>query len=298
MMILSMVKSCQCWVFEMKSKTTVHGAVSIVNALATGKGSALGISLETTAEVLLTTENNIEIVINNDKSEDKTLAIECFKLVKPSSSESVGAIININSDIPIGRGLKSSSAAASAIVLSCLKAFDLPFNEKQVLDLSVQASKNAGVTITGALDDTSACLLGGLVVTDNLSNKILLRKEIDDDYSVLVHVPRNKTYTKDVDLPNSNDFDSSINTLVSMALDGNYLNAMSLNGMIYSKLLKQSDLASILALKSNALASGLSGTGPSVAAICNSDTKSSIIDSWKSLDGDIISAKINNETGL
>ena len=29
-----------------------------------------------------------------------------------------------------------------------------------------------------------------------------------------------------------------------------------------------------------------------------SDTKSSIIDSWKSLDGDIISAKINNETGL
>ena len=54
----------------MKSKTTVHGAVSIVNALATGKGSALGISLETTAEVLLTTENNVEIIINNDKSED------------------------------------------------------------------------------------------------------------------------------------------------------------------------------------------------------------------------------------
>ena len=137
-----------------------------------------------------------------------------------------------------------------------------------------------------------------MVVTDNLSNKILSRKEIDDDYSVLIHVPKNKTYTKDVDLSNSTDFDSSINTLISMALEGNYLNAMSLNGMIYSKLLKQSDLASILALKSNALASGLSGTGPSVAAICNSDTKSSIIDSWKSLDGDIISAKINNETGL
>ena len=137
-----------------------------------------------------------------------------------------------------------------------------------------------------------------MVVTDNLSNKILSRKEIDDDYSVLIHVPKNKTYTKDVDLSNSTDFDSSINTLISMALEGNYLSAMSLNGMIYSKLLKQSDLASILALKSNALASGLSGTGPSVAAICNSDTKSSIIDSWKSLDGDIISAKINNETGL
>tara|TARA_Y100000590_G_scaffold286088_1_gene321929 strand:- start:3512 stop:4360 length:849 start_codon:yes stop_codon:yes gene_type:complete len=282
----------------MNSKTTVHGAVSIVNALATGKGSALGISLETTAEVMLTNDENIEIIINNDKSEDKTLALECFKLIKPNSSESIGAKITINSDIPIGRGLKSSSAAASAIVLSCLKAFDLSFNEKQVLDLSVQASKNAGVTITGALDDTSACLLGGLVVTDNLSNKILSRKNIDDDYSILIHVPKHKSYTKDVDLSNSNDFHSSINTLISMTMEGNYLNAMSLNGMIYSKLLNQSDNASVLALKSNALASGLSGTGPSVAAICNSDTKSSIIDSWKNLDGDIISAQINNETGL
>ena len=84
----------------MKSKTTIHGAISIVNALATGKGSALGISLETTAEVLLTNENNIDIVINNDKSEDKTLAKECFKLVKPHSSESVGAKITVNSDDP------------------------------------------------------------------------------------------------------------------------------------------------------------------------------------------------------
>ena len=89
----------------MKSKTTIHGAISIVNALATGKGSALGISLETTAEVLLTNENNIEIVINNDKSEDKTLAKECFKLVKPHSSESVGAKITVNSDIPILYGI-------------------------------------------------------------------------------------------------------------------------------------------------------------------------------------------------
>ena len=114
----------------------------------------------------------------------------------------------------------------------------------------------------------------------------------------MIHVPEHKNYTRDVDLSNSDKFEESIDAIISMALNGNYLNAMSLNGMIFSKILKQSDAASILALKSNALSAGLSGTGPSVAAICNSDTKSSIIDSWKSLDGDIITAKINNDEGL
>jgi len=293
-----MVKYYRYWVINVTTKSNVHGAISIVNALATGKGSALGISLETTAEVLLTSESNVEVIINNDKSEDTNLARECFKLIQDHSSESCGAKISVNSDIPIGRGLKSSSAAASAIVLSCLKAFDLTMNQNEILDLSVQASKNAGVTITGALDDTAACLLGGLVVTDNSSNSLLSRKIVDDDYSILLHVPEPKNYTRDVDLSNSDKFEESIDAIISMALNGNYLNAMSLNGMIFSKILKQSDAASILALKSNALSAGLSGTGPSVAAICNSDTKSSIIDSWKSLDGDIITAKINNAEGL
>ena len=36
-----------------KVRATMHGAISIVNAIATGKGSALGISLKVTAEVSL-----------------------------------------------------------------------------------------------------------------------------------------------------------------------------------------------------------------------------------------------------
>ena len=37
----------------MNGKAKVHGAISVVNAIATGNGSALGISLETNAEVTL-----------------------------------------------------------------------------------------------------------------------------------------------------------------------------------------------------------------------------------------------------
>ena len=293
-----MLKYWICWVNDMKTLSTVHGAISIVNAIATGQGSALGISLETCAEVTLTSDNLVEVIINNDKSENTGLAQECFKLVKMKTSESCGAKITVNSDIPIGRGLKSSSAAATAIILSCLKAFEIVMTEKEILDLSVQASKNSGVTITGALDDAAACFLGGLVVTNNSSNELLSRVIIDDDYSILIHVPDHKSYTKDVNYSGSDEFIHSLDTLISMTLEGNYLSAMSLNGMIYSRILKQSNESAILALKNNALAAGLSGTGPSVGVICLSENKSSILDSWKNLDGDIITAKINNEKGL
>lgn len=293
-----MLKYWICWVNDMKTLSTVHGAISIVNAIATGQGSALGISLETCAEVTLTSDNLVEVIINNDKSENIGLAQECFKLVKMKTSESCGAKITVNSDIPIGRGLKSSSAAATAIILSCLKAFEIVMTEKEILDLSVQASKNSGVTITGALDDAAACFLGGLVVTNNSSNELLSHVIIDDDYSILIHVPDHKSYTKDVNYSGSDEFIHSLDTLISMTLEGNYLSAMSLNGMIYSRILKQSNESAILALKNNALAAGLSGTGPSVGVICLSENKSSILDSWKNLDGDIITAKINNEKGL
>ena len=293
-----MLKYWICWVNDMKTLSTVHGAISIVNAIATGQGSALGISLETCAEVTLTSDNLVEVIINNDKSENTGLAQECFKLVKMKTSESCGAKITVNSDIPIGRGLKSSSAAATAIILSCLKAFEIVMTKKEILDLSVQASKNSGVTITGALDDAAACFLGGLVVTNNSSNELLSRVIVDDDYSILIHVPDHKSYTKDVNYSGSDEFIHSLDTLISMTLEGNYLSAMSLNGMIYSRILKQSNESAILALKNNALAAGLSGTGPSVGVICLSENKSSILDSWKNLDGDIITAKINNEKGL
>ena len=65
-----MLKYWICWVNDMKTLSTVHGAISIVNAIATGQGSALGISLETCAEVTLTSDNLVEVIINNDKSEN------------------------------------------------------------------------------------------------------------------------------------------------------------------------------------------------------------------------------------
>ena len=46
------------------ASATVHGAISIVNAIATGNGSALGISLKVTAEVRISDGHGIKFPFN------------------------------------------------------------------------------------------------------------------------------------------------------------------------------------------------------------------------------------------
>ena len=97
----------------------VHGAVSIVNAISIGKGAALGIDLTTTAYVdIIDDRPEIQVEIDGSPSEDTGLAREAAKVVlRRYAEKGSGANVRIISDIPIGKGLKSSSAAANAVVL-------------------------------------------------------------------------------------------------------------------------------------------------------------------------------------
>ena len=109
----------------MKAKARAHGAVSILNAIPTGIGGAIGVDLWTEAEVEFFSGNGaIEIEI--PEGEDPALAEEAVKIVlEHIGKKDVSARVKTSSNIPIGRGLKSSSAAANAVVLAACKALGL-----------------------------------------------------------------------------------------------------------------------------------------------------------------------------
>ena len=67
--------------------------------------------------------------------------------------------LDFKSNIPTGYGLKSSSAISSAVVLSCAKAFGKIMSDEEILKLGAKTSIQTKVSITGAYDDASACLL-------------------------------------------------------------------------------------------------------------------------------------------
>jgi shikimate kinase len=278
-------------------KAIAYGAITVVNALATGRGSALGVNLWTKATVKLTDKPGVvEGVIVSDPMEDKTLMEKCVLKVlrKFNLDEVYGAYVETVSNIPIARGLKSSSVASNAIVLATLDALNEELSDDEVLKLSVEACIEAGVTVTGALDDASASYLGGMTVTDNRAMKILKRFEVDEDIRVLIHVPKFKRYTTKVDLSKLKLMSEELDIAFREAMEGRWKTAMVLNGLICCSALDYSIKPVLNALEVGALASGLSGKGPAIVALTYQDSVDSIKKAWSSLDGQLIETSVNN----
>ena len=106
-----------------KVKATVHGAVSLVSAIANKKGATLGISLK--VEAIVETSEGKGIVI---QSENKSLSSRLInktieKIVSKKDLEKNKIVITLTSEIPTGYGLKSSSAISSVVALACAKIF-------------------------------------------------------------------------------------------------------------------------------------------------------------------------------
>jgi shikimate kinase len=280
------------------AEATAYGAVTIVNAIATGKGAAFGIDLWTKARVKLTDDGSVETSILDDEKEDTFLAERCVREVLGYFGTSkLGAKVETNSNIPIARGLKSSSVAANAIVLATLAALHKRLKPEDILELVVRASLQAKVSVTGAFDDAAASLYGNVVVTDNMTRTVL-RKFPVEDHNVLLLVPSEKAYTANADLRQIKTVAKQVEIAHEQALAGKYWNAMTLNGLIYSHVLKLPADVILEGLAAGALAAGISGKGPSYAFIVEEQFKDPVLDVLRQHDGEVIVSKTRNRPSL
>ena len=281
-----------------KGMAIAYGAATIVNAIALGKGAALGVDLWTKAEVSLTDDPKIikgEII--SDKSENTSLiektAARIFQYF--DLEDKIGAIIKTWSNIPIARGLKSSSAAANAVSLATLKALNKKISDLSIISLGVDAAFEAGVTITGAFDDACASFFGDVVITDNSKRKLLKHTRIPEDATVLFFVPRQKSYTANTNISRFKYVKSFVNLAFNEAIHGNYWTALSLNGFIHSSILGYNPDLALESLEAGALASGLCGKGPAVTAVVTDDNIDQVKSVFQKYEGDIIEALINHK---
>ena len=281
----------------MKGKAIVHGAVTIINAISTGKGGALGIDLKTEAVVeLLKGSKEIEVEIIGGKKENPTLAKESVRSVLNYFSISkIGARVRIKSEIPIARGLKSSSTAANSIVLATLSALDKKIPDEDAVKLGVEAAFKAKVTITGAYDDACASYFGGIVLTDNYERKVLKRERADEGLVAVVYVPKERTYTQKFPKERLYPLKYAVKMAFELAMHGEYWKALTLNGLIHSSALGLPTKPAADALLAGALASGLSGTGPSIVAIADKKHASQISRLWSELGGEVLMANLTNQ---
>ncbi len=275
-----------------KGRASACGAGTIINAIATWSGSAFAIDLRTTAEVeLIEGIDSIRGEVAGGDG-DTTLIERCVKLVLDRFDHGGGARVRTSSEIPIARGLKSSSAAANATVLATLDALDEKMEPLETIRLGVQTAFDAGVTITGAFDDAAASYLGGIVVTDNREQ--LLVKRVEREAEVLVFVPESQAFTADTDVAMSRLIGPWVDIAYDLALDEEFEKAMTLNGFLYCSALGFDPKPMLLALEAGATGVSLSGTGPAFAALVCIDEIDAVIKAWNNLKGKIIRTKIDN----
>ena len=281
-----------------KAEAIAHGAATIVNAIALGKGAAFGVDLWTKAEVELTMEPNvIKGEITSDPAEsiiliDRTVSqvFQHFNVEKR-----FGAKVKTSSNIPIARGLKSSSAAANAVALATVAALGKTLDDIAVVKLGVEAAFDAEVTVTGAFDDACASFFGGAVVTDNLKRKLLKRATLPDDLTVLFNVPYRKAYTNDSDVERLKTVKPLVEIAFKEVMKENFWTALSLNGIIYSSALGYDASVALDALEAGALAAGLCGKGPAVTAVVSSDKIDVVKTALQRHEGEILQARLNQE---
>jgi shikimate kinase len=272
-----------------KGYAWASGAATILNAVATWKGSAFGIELKTTAEVELDDSGCIK---GDVPGVDTRLIERSVELTLRELGDGHGATVRTRSEIPVASGLKSSSTAANAAVLATLDALDEEMDLVLAAKIGVAAARDVGVTITGALDDALASMLGGAVVTDNRRMLLLKREEVS--WQVLLLVPDRKLFSGDTNVERSRLIAPLADVAFDLAMKGDYGRAMTVNGFAYCAALGLSSEPLLIALEAGAIGASLSGTGPAYAAIVGKENMDALEDAWRLLGGRVIRTRANN----
>jgi len=275
-----------------KVKAVMHGAVSIVNAIATGKGATLGISLQVEAVIEATAGTGIYYENKESSRSARLIRSVIEKAVPKNDLQNSKLTISLKSEIPSGYGLKSSSAISSIVSLACAKLFKPQINDLEVLRHGVEASIESRVSITGAFDDACACYFGGFVVTDNYNQKIVKSEKASEDLSAVIFIPRSR---KRGNIRKLKVLDGVFAQAWTLASNSDYWNAMLLNGLATSTILHSDPRILTSVVEAGALAASVSGNGPSIAAIAKKDNVSSVRRAFSLLNGTTTVSPINNQ---
>ncbi len=277
----------------MLAKAATNGAATVVNAIASGRGSAFGITLEADASLRLQPGEG-EITVDG-AADGSRLVSGCVRATAEAAG--LGAVnghVEVRSEIPISRGLKSSSAVSNVVVLAAARAAGTELDDGGILDLAIDQSIRAGVTVTGAFDDAAACFHGGLVMTDNNSREIITTGRLDPSLEVVLHIPYKRILKGDIEKSRFTDLRDRFDEAFDLALKGAYPRAMEANSKATAVALDLSEEAPEAAREAGAYAAGITGTGPASVALCRRDRVGDVERAFSRFEGDVIRTTLNN----
>ena len=248
----------------MTGRGRAHGAITIVNATATGIGCALAV--RGGAEATWTPATRTALHAAADDRLVRAVAAHCADLTRGQEAE-----VSVTCTFPPARGLKTSSSVGAALVRAAAASAGHDLPDADVEARAVAAARLAGVTLTGAYDDQCATVRGGCHGTDTAAQRILT--------SPAVHAWHVAVWVPDAEIPKASLRGLDVSAAapgareaIDLAREGRLAEALTRNGRSFHAVyaaagLPVDDEATRVALALGALGAGLSGTGPAVAAL-------------------------------
>ncbi|MGP8072242.1 MAG: shikimate kinase [Thermoplasmata archaeon] len=256
-------------------------AISIVNAIPTGIGCAHGVRLYAAAVLELeprdTTQVNVEPAASQTPVVLRSLET-AFSRLHPGGG--FLAHLQLDSEIPVAKGLKSSSAVATATIRAAADALRSPLGPLEVARMAAQVGREVGVSATGAFDDALAGLVPGFVVTDNRTGELLRRSAADPDWTAVVHVPAGTHPASPSVAERFRRRAAEAEGAARSARDGSWSDAMEQNTILVERVMGY-DYRDIRERLRNlgAVASGVSGLGPALVSLVPQARAPAVLDS-------------------
>jgi len=163
------------------------GGISVLHALGAGYGSVLSIDISTRVQLR-------DTPVKREPEDPHGLlpaVLEAWMAAGYPMPEAEELHWAIRSDIPTGRGLKSSAALAIACIRALCDATEIILEHHQMVDISTAAQLSCGCSMTGSVDDSWSAVEPGWKVVDPsvpAVDGVLMQGEIPNsgDWTVLL----------------------------------------------------------------------------------------------------------------
>ena len=249
-----------------------NGAISILHALGLGRGCSIGIQLTTKVQIV---DDAIEI--EDDRNGLLAAVEKCWRDRRLPIPDKFGW--KVDSSIPIGQGLKSSSALSCAALRALNSCSWAGLSNSEIADIAAKSQLISNCAKTGSMDDNWASLEPGWKLVDptiSASESIILQGDIDPSLSILLVLrgERSVEISPEVFSQHEQIFQRSLASI----LRGSILDALSSNGMAVAAATDDQEALRIcnLSIASGAIAAGISGSGPSIAIVCFQEDSTSL----------------------
>ncbi len=272
-------------------RSEASSAITIVNAIPCGKGVAMGIDLWARVEVKHVESREIRIRAEGDVHDERFVSFVVTKVMREHGATG-DVTVSIRSDIPPGSGLKSSSAVSVALIDSVLKCLDVKASPLDVLRMSARLCREYGVSVTGALDDAAASLLGGVQYTDNARDLVLLSRGAPRDVRIFIYVPSGvERRLSEEAVSRMRSLRSVFERVFELSLVDIW-SALTINGILISDALQyNTKLILNIIHRLSPLAAGISGNGPAVVVVDREDRAEHIREYLSRLPGRVLEVR-------